>query len=66
MILCRWMLFVFVVAVGAAVVVTVRPLPATDTLTLDERPERAAEFFPGWHSMFACAQGEHGQGAADP
>ena len=67
MILCRWMLFAFALAVGAAVVVTVRPLLAPDTLTPDERRQRAAEYFPGWHSMFACAQGEHGQGGeADP
>ena len=53
MILCRWILFAFALAVGAAVVVTVRSLPAPDTLTPDERRERAAEFFPGWHAMCA-------------
>ena len=66
MILCRWMLFAFVLAVGAAVAVTVGSPPMTDTLALDERRERAAEYFPGWHPMFACAQDEQGQGEADP
>ena len=50
---CRWMLFAIVLAVGAAVAVTVGFPPATDTLTPDERRERAAEFFPGWHAMCA-------------
>ena len=66
MILCRWMLFAIVLAVSAAVAVTVGSPPATDTFTPDEWRDRAAQYFPGWHAMFARAQDGHGQGEADP
>ena len=66
MILCRWILTPSVLATAAVVGLTIESPPATDALTSEQWRERAAEYFPGWHAMFARAQDGHGQGEADP